>query len=148
MLPCGPRSPSYRGSWRANGIDWPTAGAAYRAPANSIQAAPDDEWHEVRKRAKRARYATDAAAPAIGSAALDLGVALAAVTDALGAHQDAAIAADTWLGIALADPDNHSLAITAGRLIERERAAVIACRRDYPRRWADATQDRLTAWLR
>ncbi len=112
------------------------------------QAAPDDEWHEVRKRAKRARYATDAAAPAIGSAAADLGVALAAVTDALGAHQDAAVAADTWLGIALAEPDNHSLAITAGRLIERERAAVIASRRDYPRRWADATQDRLIAWLK
>jgi CHAD domain-containing protein len=110
-------------------------------------AAPDDEWHEVRKRAKRARYATDAAAPAIGPAAADLGVALAAVTDALGAHQDAAVAADTWLGIALAEPDNHSLAITAGRLIERERAAVITARRDYSRRWADATQDRLTAWL-
>jgi hypothetical protein len=57
------------------------------------------------------------------------------------------VAADTWLGIALAEPDNHSLAITAGRLIERERAAVMAARRDYPRRWADATQDRLTAWL-
>jgi CHAD domain-containing protein len=110
-------------------------------------AAPDDEWHEVRKRAKRARYATDAASSAIGPAAADLGVALAAVTDALGAHQDAAVAADTWLGIALAEPDNHSLAITAGRLIERERAAVITARRDYPRRWADATQDRLTAWL-
>jgi len=110
--------------------------------------APDDEWHEVRKRAKRARYATDAAAPAIGAAAADLAVALAAVTDALGAHQDAAVAADTWLGIALAEPDNHSLAITAGRLIERERAAVMAARRDYPRCWSEATQDRLTAWLK
>jgi hypothetical protein len=37
--------------------------------------------------------------------------------------------ADTWLGIALADPDNHSLAVTAGRLMERERAAVVASRR-------------------
>jgi CHAD domain-containing protein len=110
-------------------------------------AAPDDEWHEVRKRAKRARYATDAAAPAIGAPAADLGIALAAVTDALGAHQDAAVAADTWLGIALADPDNHSLALTVGRLIERERAAVNASRRDYPRRWAEATHPRLTAWL-
>jgi CHAD domain-containing protein len=110
--------------------------------------APDDEWHEVRKRAKRARYAADAATPAVGAAAADLGVALAAVTDTLGAHQDAAIAADTWLGIALAEPDNHSLAITVGRLIERERAAVTAARRDFPQRWADATQPRLTAWLR
>jgi CHAD domain-containing protein len=111
-------------------------------------AAADDEWHEVRKRAKRARYATDAVAVAVGTPAADLGVALAAVTDALGAHQDAAIAADTWLGIALADPDNHTLALTVGRLIERERAAVTASRRAYPPRWADATQNRLTAWLR
>jgi CHAD domain-containing protein len=111
-------------------------------------AAPDDEWHEVRKRAKHARYATDAAAPAIGAAAADLGMALAAVTDALGAHQDAAVAADTWLSIALAEPDNHSLAITAGRLIERERAAVMAARRTYPRCWSDATADRLIAWLK
>jgi CHAD domain-containing protein len=111
-------------------------------------AAPDDEWHAVRKRAKRARYATDAATPAIGAPAADLGMALAAVTDALGAHQDAAIAADTWLGIALADADNHSLAITVGRLIERERAAVTASRRAFPRCWADATQERLIAWLK
>jgi CHAD domain-containing protein len=111
-------------------------------------AAPDDEWHAVRKRAKRARYATDAATPAIGTPAADLGMALAAVTDALGAHQDAAIAADTWLGIALADADNHSLAITVGRLIERERAAVTASRRAFPRCWADATQDRMIAWLK
>jgi CHAD domain-containing protein len=110
-------------------------------------AAPDDEWHEVRKRAKRARYAADAVAPAVGAAAADLGMALAAVTDALGAHQDAAVAADTWLGIALADPDNVGLAITAGRLIERERVAVIASRREFPRCWAEASQERLTAWL-
>jgi hypothetical protein len=65
----------------------------------------------------------------------------------LGEHQDAAVAADTWLDIAKSDPDDHVLAITAGRLFERERAAVRQARAGFPAAWAAATKKKVTAWL-
>jgi CHAD domain-containing protein len=109
--------------------------------------APDDEWHEVRIRAKRARYATEAVADALGGTAAELADAVADVQSLLGDHQDAAIAAHTWLAIAHADPDDHALAITAGRLYERERAAVRRARARFPEVWAKADRRRLTEWL-
>ena len=73
--------------------------------------------------------------------------ALTAVQDLLGEHQDAAVAGDTWLAIAAADPDDHALAVTAGRLYERERAAVCRSRQGFAPLWHTATRKRLTAWL-
>jgi len=109
--------------------------------------APDEKWHEVRIRAKRARYAVEAVVPVVGRPARDLGRALAAVQDLLGEHQDAAVAAQTWLAVAHADPDDHALAVTAGRLVERERAVVRRCRAAMPAAWAAATQHSVTVWL-
>ncbi len=78
--------------------------------------APDSHWHEWRIEVKRARYAIEAMKGKKDPRAREL----ARLQDLLGEHQDAAIAADTWLSFA-ADP---ALAVTAGRLYERERAAV------------------------
>jgi CHAD domain-containing protein len=108
---------------------------------------PDDVWHAVRIRGKRARYAADAVAAALGGAAADLAKALGKVQNLLGEHQDAAVAADTWLAIADADPDDHALAVTAGRLYERERATILRVREQFPAAWAVVTQPRLTDWL-
>jgi CHAD domain-containing protein len=109
--------------------------------------APDEEWHAVRIRAKRARYATEAVAEVLGGTARSLAKAVAEVQSVLGDHQDAAVAAQTWLAIAHADPDDHALAVTAGRLYERERAATRKCRDKFPGVWADADRRKLTAWL-
>jgi CHAD domain-containing protein len=109
--------------------------------------APDADWHAVRVRGKRARYATEAVAGVLGGGAAALGTALAAVQDLLGEHQDAAVAADTWLEVAKYDPDDHVLAVTAGRLYERERAAVRAARSGFPAAWHAATRKKVTAWL-
>jgi CHAD domain-containing protein len=108
---------------------------------------PDAEWHAVRIRGKRARYATDAVAAVLGGGAAALAVALGRVQNLLGEHQDAAVAADTWLDIAKSDPDDHALAVTAGRLFERERAAVRQARAGFPDAWAAATKKKVTAWL-
>lgn len=108
---------------------------------------PDEVWHAVRIRGKRARYAADAVATALGGAAAELAKALGKVQTLLGEHQDAAVAADTWLTIADADPDDHALAVTAGRLYERERAAILRVREKFPAAWEAATQPRLTGWL-
>jgi CHAD domain-containing protein len=70
---------------------------------------------------KRARYATEAMKGRKDPRAREL----ARFQDLLGEHQDAAVAADTWLSFAT-DPD---LAVTAGRLYERERAVIREARK-------------------
>jgi CHAD domain-containing protein len=107
----------------------------------------DDLWHDVRIRGKRARYAVEATARAIGGPARELGTALAEVQDLLGEHQDAAVAADTWVAVSRADPDDLTLAVTAGRLFERERLAIRHARAQFPRAWKVASQRRLVSWL-
>jgi CHAD domain-containing protein len=109
--------------------------------------APDSHWHAVRVRAKRARYAIEAVAGVLGGSAAELGRAVAAVQNLLGEHQDAAVAAETWLSIARQDPDDHTLAVTAGRLAERERAVVREMRAQFPAVWRNATRRRLVDWL-
>jgi CHAD domain-containing protein len=110
--------------------------------------APDAAWHAVRVNGKRARYAVEAVAGVLGGEAAALASELAKVQDLLGEHQDAAVAADTWLAIANADPDDHTLAVTAGRLYERERSAVRAARTAFPSAWRGASRRRLTEWMR
>ncbi|MDG6104403.1 CHAD domain-containing protein [Dactylosporangium aurantiacum] len=110
---------------------------------------PDDDWHEVRKLAKRARYAADAAAPVVGAEAAALAKRIAKAQKILGEHQDAATAADTWLFVArFLDRGEHRLAVTAGRLFERERAAVTRARAAFPAVWAAVCEENTTAWLR
>lgn len=96
---------------------------------------PDEQWHEVRKEGKRARYALEAVAPAVGGGSAELAAALRAAQTLLGEHQDAAVAAETWPQLALAHPDDPALAVTAGRLAERERAAVRRVRAEFPVVW-------------
>ncbi len=110
---------------------------------------PDDDWHEVRKLAKRARYAADAVAWIVGPDAAVLAKRIAKAQKVLGEHQDAATAADTWLFVArFLDRGDHRLAVTAGRLFERERAAVTRARAAFPAVWAAVCEENTTAWLK
>jgi CHAD domain-containing protein len=109
---------------------------------------PDDDWHEVRKRAKRARYAADAVSPVVGTEAAQLAKAIARAQGVLGEHQDAAIAADAWVEAAAAGPGDVALAVTAGRLFERERAAVTRARAAFPAVWESVMEDKNIAWLK
>ncbi|SCE65913.1 CYTH and CHAD domain-containing protein [Micromonospora mirobrigensis] len=108
---------------------------------------PDDEWHAVRKAAKQARYAVKAVTPVAGPDARRLGRALARVQDLLGEHQDAAVAGRTWVALAAEHPDDHDLAVAAGRLLERERATVRRSRAEFPAAWRRAGRGRRTRWL-
>jgi CHAD domain-containing protein len=117
-------------------------GAADLAPH-----APDEDWHAVRVSGKRARYAVEAVAGVIGGEAAKLSRRLAVVQDLLGEHQDAAVAAQTWLDIAGTDPDDHPLAVAAGRLYERERASIRRVRAEFPAAWQKANRPKLVSWL-
>jgi CHAD domain-containing protein len=126
------------------------AGRPWRKLRSAAQLQPDDPdevWHAVRIQGKRARYAADGVAAAVGGGAAAFAKALGKVQTLLGEHQDAVVAAETWLSIADADPEDHALAVTAGRLYERERAAVRRVREQFPAVWEKATGRELTDWL-
>ncbi|GIG62717.1 CHAD domain-containing protein [Longispora fulva] len=106
---------------------------------------PDEVWHAARVRAKRARYAVEAVSSVVGRPAQRLAAALAAVQGDLGEHQDAALAAETWLELGAADPGRYG--VTVGRLVERERGAVVAARGRFAGVWAEARRGKLTEWL-
>ncbi|HKD97656.1 MAG TPA: CYTH and CHAD domain-containing protein [Micromonosporaceae bacterium] len=109
---------------------------------------PDQEWHDVRKLAKRARYASEVTALVVGAPAADLAQALAAVGELLGTHQDACVAAQTWLQINQSAPDDRRLAVTTARLFERERDTARGAQAAYPALWREISGERLTGWLR
>jgi CHAD domain-containing protein len=86
--------------------------------------APDAELHDLRKRVKRARYASELAGEeAVVDRAKD-------VQDVLGEHQDAVVAEERLR--ALADGESG---LAAGRLVERERERRRRGRAAYPRVW-------------
>jgi CHAD domain-containing protein len=65
--------------------------AAVRAGAATPGPEQDAALHEVRKAAKRARYAAESAAPVLGGAATRAASRMAAVQDHLGAYQDVVV---------------------------------------------------------
>jgi CHAD domain-containing protein len=97
----------------------------------------DFELHEVRKLAKQARYALEATAPVLGRPARRLAQRLASLQDALGAHQDAVIAAD-WLHDAALGSDDTDAAFVAGELAESFAAERRHVRRTWWERWRRA----------
>ena len=104
-----------------------------RLPSNPS----DRELHELRKRAKKARYAFEAIAPKLGDKAVRAADALADLQDALGAHQDAVVAI-AWLSGAALDSDAQDLAFTAGRLAARYELDMVAARRAWRSEWQRA----------
>ncbi|MFB9234245.1 CHAD domain-containing protein [Plantactinospora siamensis] len=108
---------------------------------------PDERWHAVRIEGKKARYALDAVAPVLGGGPRRLAKALSRVQSLLGEHQDAHVAAQTWLELAAELPHDHAVAVTAGRLFERERAAIRAARAEFPEAWQRADEQGRTGWL-
>ena len=104
---------------------------------------PDEALHQVRIRAKRARYAAEAAAPVAGKPARAFARAVAEVQGVLGDHQDAVLAED-WLRRV---EGGRSVALVAGQLIARQQAEAAAMRRAWPSAWKQADAKKLRAWL-
>ncbi|MEO7752256.1 MAG: CHAD domain-containing protein [Terracoccus sp.] len=98
---------------------------AVRAAARTeTRAERDRALHQVRKKAKRLRYAAESAAPLLGTRAKQLARSSKAVQDVLGEHQDAVVA-QSWLreyAVRAAVKGENSF--TYGRLhaLEQERA--------------------------
>jgi CHAD domain-containing protein len=117
----------------------PLVGKAWRSLARQASRLettdPDEDWHRARILAKRARYAAEATAVALGKQARRTASAAERVQELLGEHQDAAFAANRFLELPEQAPEDLVLAVTCGRLAERERARIRAVRDAFPRTW-------------
>jgi len=87
---------------------------------------PDSELHEVRTKAKRARYAAELAGdgPYVKAAKV--------LQDVLGEHQDAVVAAGRLRELVARAPESS---VAAGRLLEREQQRSLERRAEWPRAW-------------
>lgn len=94
--------------------------------------APTEELHEVRKAAKRARYAAELVAPVAGGRTDALAERLTDLQDALGATQDAVVAV-CWLQEAAPATGDTGQAYLAGRLAQSFQHDI-----DQPTAWLDA----------
>jgi CHAD domain-containing protein len=106
---------------------------------------PDDELHQIRIRAKRARYAAEAVEPVIGKPAEKFADAIADLQGVLGDHQDAVVG-EAWLREAAA-ASRRDVALVAGLLIAAERASADDTRAGWRKVWKAANRSSLRAWL-
>jgi inorganic triphosphatase YgiF len=107
--------------------------------------APDDEWHQVRIAAKRARYAGEAVAPVLGRDAERFARQMEKVTEILGEHQDAADA-----GVAIQDMAANADApasFTLGVLYAAERDRVASTRREFATLWPKVSRRKWRRWF-
>lgn len=116
-----------------------------RRAVEELGADPSNEaLHGVRIRAKRLRYASEAAAPVIGKPAQKLARAAEDLQTALGEHHDA-VGAESWLR-RVAATGSTAQVFAAGQAVVWERQAQDAWRRRWPPAWKHLRARRLRAW--
>ncbi|MFJ1841753.1 CHAD domain-containing protein [Streptomyces sp. NPDC088146] len=103
--------------------------------------------HDARKAAKRARYAAEAARPALGRPAERFAERMKALQTLLGDHQDSVVARDALRTLAVQAHAAGEPAFTWGLLYGREEAAAAASERELPEVWRRASRPRLRAAL-
>ncbi len=105
----------------------------------------DEQLHQVRIRAKRARYAAEALSIAIPPAAKHAS-AIADLQGVLGDQHDAVVA-EQWLRDAVVDGASRQQAFVAGLLVAAERQEAAENRRAWRDAWKSASAKKLRAWL-
>ncbi|MYS62696.1 CHAD domain-containing protein, partial [Streptomyces sp. SID5473] len=113
--------------------------------ALSLPAGPDRDlaMHDARKAAKRARYAGEVAAPALGGPAQRFAKRMKAVQTVLGDHQDSVVARDTLKLLAAQAHAAGESAFTWGLLYGQEQRSAADRERELPEVWARAAPERL-----
>ncbi len=99
---------------------------------------PSHEWHEARIKAKRARYAADAAAGIFGKKMQAHARAMAEVTELLGDHQDAHVAQGILRELAAQPETDGATGMALGILHEYEADEEILDRYRFDAYWSTA----------
>ncbi|MET9605365.1 CYTH and CHAD domain-containing protein [Streptomyces sp. NPDC006512] len=119
---------------------------------HALELAPGHErdlaLHEARKAAKRARYAAEAAVPALGKPAKHQAKAMKKVQTLLGGHQDSVVARAALRGLADQAAGAGEPSFTWGVLYAREEALAQRQEDELPGVWAKAADPRLRAALK
>lgn len=108
----------------------------------------DLAMHEARKAAKRARYAAEAAEPALGAPAKKFAKKMKAVQKVLGDHQDSVVAREALRGLAVQAHLAGESSFTWGLLYGQEVAAAADRERELPEVWRKASRPKLRERLR
>jgi CHAD domain-containing protein len=115
---------------------------------SALDAEPSDAaLHEVRKRAKRARYSAELGRGLFGKPARRLAKGLEAIQDVLGELQDGVVAEET-LGSLPGRELSSPAAYLAGAIVCEERGARASIRDRWPAVWRSASRKRRRRWLR
>ena len=109
---------------------------------------PDPWFHEIRKGAKRLRYAAEAVRPAFGEPAGALAGAAEHLQEVLGEHQDSVVARKALRDIGTRIRDHTDSATTIRVLHAREQARSDETATDFTAAWAALTDPRLRTWLK
>jgi CHAD domain-containing protein len=104
--------------------------------------------HDVRKAAKRARYASDSLAVAYGQPARVFASRMKAVQEVLGDHQDSVVIRQEILQLATDAERAGEATFTYGRLHAREEQRGALSEAEFARRWKRAAHPAVRAWLR
>ena len=122
--------------------------AAKAARRTHGRADRDEALHEVRKKAKRLRYAAESATPVLGKRAKRLARRAKKLQDALGAHQDT-VASRAWLEELTARSEGEAaIAFGAGRLHAREEQRAEVAERDYEKAWKRLPHRHVDRWVK
>lgn len=105
----------------------------------------DAALHEARKAAKRARYAAEAARPALGKPARKSAGRMKAVQGVLGDHQDSLVAREALRGLAVQAHLAGESSFTWGLLYGQEVEIAAARERELPGVWARASRAEIRA---
>ncbi|MGS2587886.1 CYTH and CHAD domain-containing protein [Streptomyces hebeiensis] len=107
----------------------------------------DAALHGARKAAKRARYAAEAARPALGKPAKRFAKRVKAVQTLLGEHQDSVVARDALRALAIKAHAAGESAFTWGLLYGQEQARAADSERELPGVWARASARKIRSGL-
>ncbi|MEW2389866.1 CYTH and CHAD domain-containing protein [Streptomyces venezuelae] len=107
----------------------------------------DVALHEARKAAKRARYAGEAATPALGKPAKKFAKRMKSVQKVLGDHQDSVVAREALRALAIQAHLAGESAFTWGLLYGQEEAAGQNRERELPEVWAEASRAKVRSAL-
>lgn len=95
----------------------------------------DHAMHEARKKAKRTRYASEAAAPALGKPAESLVKSMKSLQSLLGEHQDSVMGRVTLREVAEQAHAAGESSFTYGVLYGREEQRAAAVEAQLPKEW-------------
>jgi CHAD domain-containing protein len=109
--------------------------AVKRSKAAETVAEQDHELHEVRKAAKRLRYAAESAVPVLGDEASTLADRAEQVQEILGEHQDSVVSRDLLHHLALEVFADGGNPFTFGRLHATEEARGNTSRESFYKLW-------------